>query len=273
MRYPFLAALACGALAFGVAACGDDDSDSGSGSSSGGDLSGAVAIDGSSTVFPFAPGSGRGLPGREPGRQGHGRRVRHRRRLREVLRRRDRHRRRLAPDRRGRGSSRLREERHQLHAGPGRQRRHRRRLQPGAEDRVPDDRSAQVALEEGLERHQLRRSSADGIPDGKVSLYGPGTDSGTFDFFTEEINGEKGDTRTDYQPSEDDNVLVQGVEGDKTATRLLRLLVLRGQRRQAEPDRGRQRRRLRQAVQGDDPGRHATSRSRARCSCTRATSR
>jgi phosphate transport system substrate-binding protein len=56
-----------------------------------------------------------------------------------------------------------------------------------------------------------------GIPAGEVSLYGPGTDSGTFDFFTEEINGEKGDTRTDYQPSEDDNVLVQGVEGDSTA--------------------------------------------------------
>jgi phosphate transport system substrate-binding protein len=56
-----------------------------------------------------------------------------------------------------------------------------------------------------------------GTPAGEVSLYGPGTDSGTFDFFTEEINGEKGDTRTDYQPSEDDNVLVQGVEGDKTA--------------------------------------------------------
>ncbi|MDP4603798.1 MAG: PstS family phosphate ABC transporter substrate-binding protein, partial [Solirubrobacteraceae bacterium] len=56
-----------------------------------------------------------------------------------------------------------------------------------------------------------------GVPAGKVSLFGPGTDSGTFDFFTEEINGEKGDTRTDYQPSEDDNVLVQGVQGDSTA--------------------------------------------------------
>lgn len=53
------------------------------------------------------------------------------------------------------------------------------------------------------------------FPDTKVSLYGPGTDSGTFDFFTEVINGEKGDTRTDYQPSEDDNVLVQGVSGDE----------------------------------------------------------
>ena len=53
------------------------------------------------------------------------------------------------------------------------------------------------------------------LPDEKVSLFGAGTDSGTFDFFTDEINGEEGKTRKDYQPSEDDNVLVQGVEGDK----------------------------------------------------------
>ncbi len=53
------------------------------------------------------------------------------------------------------------------------------------------------------------------LPADKLSLYGPGTDSGTFDFFTEEINGTKGDTRKDYQPSEDDNQLVTGVEGDK----------------------------------------------------------
>jgi len=49
----------------------------------------------------------------------------------------------------------------------------------------------------------------------KVALFGPGTDSGTFDFFTDEINGEEGDTRKDYSPSEDDNVTVQGVTGDK----------------------------------------------------------
>jgi phosphate transport system substrate-binding protein len=48
-----------------------------------------------------------------------------------------------------------------------------------------------------------------------VSLFGPGTDSGTFDFFTDEVNGEEGRTRKDYQPSEDDNVLVQGVAGDR----------------------------------------------------------
>ena len=53
------------------------------------------------------------------------------------------------------------------------------------------------------------------FPDQKVALFGPGTDSGTFDFFTAEINGEEGDTRKDYSPSEDDNVTVQGVSGDK----------------------------------------------------------
>jgi phosphate transport system substrate-binding protein len=52
------------------------------------------------------------------------------------------------------------------------------------------------------------------LPDADVSLYGPGTDSGTFDYFTEEVVGEEGASRDDYQPSEDDNVLVQGVAGD-----------------------------------------------------------
>ena len=52
-------------------------------------------------------------------------------------------------------------------------------------------------------------------PDKKMSLYGPGTASGTFDYFTEAINGKKGASRTDYTPSEDDNVLVQGVAGNE----------------------------------------------------------
>jgi phosphate transport system substrate-binding protein len=52
------------------------------------------------------------------------------------------------------------------------------------------------------------------LPNTKLSLYGPGTDSGTFDFFTAEINGEEDVTREDYQASEDDNQLVQGVSGD-----------------------------------------------------------
>jgi phosphate transport system substrate-binding protein len=55
------------------------------------------------------------------------------------------------------------------------------------------------------------------FPDVKLKLFGPGTDSGTFDFFTEVINGKAKSSRSDYQASENDNVLVQGVEGDRGA--------------------------------------------------------
>lgn len=54
-------------------------------------------------------------------------------------------------------------------------------------------------------------------PASGLSLYGPGTDSGTFDYFTEEVMGESGASRADFQASEDDNVLVQGVAGDEEA--------------------------------------------------------
>ena len=52
-------------------------------------------------------------------------------------------------------------------------------------------------------------------PDAAINLYGAGTDSGTFDYFTEVINGKTGAIRKDFTPSEDDNVLVQGIAGDK----------------------------------------------------------
>jgi len=55
------------------------------------------------------------------------------------------------------------------------------------------------------------------FPDQPMSLYGPGTDSGTFDYFTDVIVGEEGASRSDYTASEDDNVLVQGVAGDPDA--------------------------------------------------------
>lgn len=54
-------------------------------------------------------------------------------------------------------------------------------------------------------------------PDHKIDLYGADTESGTFDYFTEVICGENGSSRTDYNPSVNDNVLVQGVEGSKYA--------------------------------------------------------
>ena len=55
------------------------------------------------------------------------------------------------------------------------------------------------------------------FPDRPLRLYGPDTDSGTFDFFTEEINGEAQVSRADYTASADDNVLVQGISGDRNA--------------------------------------------------------
>ena len=55
------------------------------------------------------------------------------------------------------------------------------------------------------------------FPDQGLVLAGPGTDSGTFDYFTDAVNGEEGASRTDYQPSEDDNVIVQAVQGSPGA--------------------------------------------------------
>ncbi len=55
------------------------------------------------------------------------------------------------------------------------------------------------------------------FPDVPLKLYGAGTDSGTFDYFTDAINGEEGASRTDFSATEDDNVTVQGVAGDKGA--------------------------------------------------------
>ena len=55
------------------------------------------------------------------------------------------------------------------------------------------------------------------FPDVKLELFGAGTDSGTFDYFTDAINGEEGASRTDYNPTEDDNVTVTGVEGTEGA--------------------------------------------------------
>ena len=56
-----------------------------------------------------------------------------------------------------------------------------------------------------------------GWPAEEIGLYGPGHDSGTFDYFTEVVNGESKACRADFTASEDDNVLVQGVAGDPNA--------------------------------------------------------
>lgn len=53
------------------------------------------------------------------------------------------------------------------------------------------------------------------FPDKKLKLFGPGTDSGTFDYFTGAINGKEGASRSDYAASEDDNTVVTGVSGEQ----------------------------------------------------------
>jgi phosphate transport system substrate-binding protein len=55
------------------------------------------------------------------------------------------------------------------------------------------------------------------FPDAKMALFGAGKSSGTFDYFTEAINGKAKESRTDYTATEDDNVTVKGVIGDKNA--------------------------------------------------------
>ena len=61
--------------------------------------------------------------------------------------------------------------------------------------------------------NQVRSS----FPNVKMTLFAPGTDSGTFDYFTKKINGKSQRSRSDFTKSEDDNVLVQGVSGSRGA--------------------------------------------------------
>ena len=69
-----------------------------------------------------------------------------------------------------------------------------------------------------------------------LMLFGPGADSGTFDYFTEAVNGKAKASRGDYTASEDDNVLVQGVENNKNALGYFGYRVLR--RSQGQDARG-----------------------------------
>ena len=202
---------AVGALAVGVAACGSSDSSSTTSS-----VSGAVAVDGSSTVFPFAQAAAEGFQSENPdakvtvGESGTGGGF-------EKF---------CAGEIDVADASRPIDDADEVPVC-------KKNNVEYAQIEVANDGIA-IATNPSLKMaclttdqlNQLWKKGSDvsnysqlgsGIPAGEVSLYGPGTDSGTFDFFTEEINGEKGDTRTDYQPSEDDNVLVQGVEGDSTA--------------------------------------------------------
>jgi phosphate transport system substrate-binding protein len=210
-----LAFAVCGVLALGVAACGNDDSsDGGSGGSGGGsgDLSGSIKIDGSSTVAPFAQAAAEEFQGQNP----------------DVK---------ITVGTSGTGGG-----FEKFCAGET--------DISDASRPIKDDEEAPLCKKAGVKYDEVQVAN-DGIavitnkdltvdclttdqlkqiwnkgskvsslkqvdaklPDTELELFGPGTDSGTFDFFTDQINGEEGVSRDDYQPSEDDNVLVQGIEG------------------------------------------------------------
>jgi phosphate transport system substrate-binding protein len=207
-------------LAFVVAACGDDDDDGGNSasgssteeSSGGEELSGSIRIDGSSTVFPFAQAAAELFNEEQSGVK-------------------------ITVGQSGTGggfekfcagetdisdASRPIDEEEEV---------------PICEKNAVDYGEVQVAndgiavatnknltidcmtvdqLKALWEPRSKVKSYSDidpSFPDTPVKLFGPGTDSGTFDFFTDVINGEEGASREDYEASEDDNQLVTGVAG------------------------------------------------------------
>jgi phosphate transport system substrate-binding protein len=215
-----LALALCGALAFGAAACGDDDdasSSSGSAdaaaSDSGGDVAGKITIDGSSTVGPFAEAAAELFNEENPDVQ--------------VT---------VGISGTGGGFEKFCAGETDI---------------SDASRPIKDDEEAPLCKKAGVQYTEVQIAN-DGIavatnkdlavdclttdqlkkvwnkgskvkslsevdsslPDTELSLYGPGTDSGTFDFFTDAINGEEGVSREDYEASEDDNQLVTGVSGD-----------------------------------------------------------
>ncbi len=205
---------ACGALALGAAACGNDDNDdTGSQGGGGGNLSGSIRIDGSSTVAPFVEAAQEAFRAENPdvkitvGTSGTGGGF-------EKF---------CAGETDISNASRPIKDDEEV---------------PVCEKAGVDYTEVQVANDgiavvtnpelkvDCLTTDQLKQLWNQGskvkslseidpkLPDTELTLFGPGTDSGTFDFFTDVINGEEGVSREDYQPSEDDNILVQGVSGE-----------------------------------------------------------
>lgn len=203
-----LAALAAGALATGMAACGNSDDNAGGGAS----VSGPIAIDGSSTVYPFAQAASEQFQTENPdakvtvGESGTGGGFEKFCKGETDI---------------SNASRPIEQEEIDLCKKAGIEYSEIQVANDGIAIVTNKDLSIACLTTDQLKTLWNAKSTVKtykdldpSFPDTKVSLYGPGTDSGTFDFFTEEINGEKGDTRKDYQPSEDDNVLVEGVAGD-----------------------------------------------------------
>ena len=205
-------------LAFVVAACGDDDDEGGNGAASSGEessseeLSGAIRIDGSSTVFPFAQAAAELFNEEQPnvqitvGQSGTGGGF-------EKF---------CAGETEISDASRPIDEEEEVPLCE------KNGVEFGevqvANDGIAVATNKDLAIEcmtvdqlKALWEPKSKVSSYSDIdpsfPDMPVKLFGPGTDSGTFDFFTDVINGEEGASREDYEASEDDNQLVTGVSG------------------------------------------------------------
>ena len=207
-----------GALALGVMACGDDDDDSNGGGGGGGtasNLSGTIRIDGSSTVAPLSEAAAELFQAENPG-------------VRVTV-----------------GTSGTGGGFEKFCAGET--------DISDASRPIKDDEEAPICKKNGVAYGEVQVAN-DGLAvvvnpqndfagcltvaelkkiwdkgskvnnwmqvnpefkDLKMELFGAGTDSGTFDYFTEAINGEEGRSRTDYNATEDDNVTVQGVSGSE----------------------------------------------------------
>ena len=200
-----------GALALGVMACGDDDDDAAAGG--GGDLKGSIRIDGSSTVQPFAEAAAELFNEENPGVRitvggagtgdGFEKFCRGETQIADASRA-------IEPD----------EEKLCRSGGVTPQ-----EVQVASDGiTVATNKEFTVdclttdQLKEVFGKGATAKSLSDvgpRLPDRQLSLFTPGTESGTFDFFTEQINGEEGVQRTSgVQTSADDNVLVTGVSGE-----------------------------------------------------------
>jgi len=209
----WLALAATGVMALGATACGEDDKDTGGGGG-GGDLKGSIRIDGSSTVQPFAEAAAELFNEENAGV-------------------------RITVGGAGTGDGFEKFCRGETQISDGS-----RAIEPDEEKLCTSggvtSQEVQVANDgitavtnkdfkvDCLTTDQLKEVFGKGakaknlsevdskLPDQEVSLFTPGTESGTFDFFTDEINGEEGVQRTaGVQTSADDNVLVTGVSGEK----------------------------------------------------------
>ena len=203
----------CGVLALGAAACGDDDDNGGNGGGGGGgDLSGTIRVDGSSTVAPLTESAAELFQAENPD-------------VRVTV-----------------GTS---------GTGGGFEKFCAGETDISDASRAIEDDEVALCKKNGVDYEEIQVAN-DGLtvvvnpnndfatcltvdelkkiwepkskvknwnqvkadfPDEEMELFGAGTDSGTFDYFTEAINGEEGASRTDYNATEDDNVTVQGVQG------------------------------------------------------------